>query len=108
MAMTKRNRESAVTVSRATRHRQKLAAAGAKRVEVTVPGDDTGLVRELAATLRAGGVRARKLRASLRSAVRGRKAASGRDLVAFFRASPLVGEELEFGRDRSTGRETEL
>lgn len=106
--MTERSRGSAVPASRVARHRRKLAMAGAKRVEVTVPVEDTGLVREFAAALRAGGERARSVRQSLRSLITARKAATGRDLVAFFRASPLVGEVLEFERDRSTGRAIEL
>ncbi len=106
--MTERSRGSAVPASRVARHRRKLAMAGAKRVEVTVPVKDTALVRGLAATLRAGGERARRVRESLRSLVVARKAVSGRELVAFFRASPLVGEELEFERDRSTGRAIEF
>jgi hypothetical protein len=35
-------------------------------------------------------------------------AQTGEELLAFFRASPLVGEELEFDRDRSPGRPVEL
>jgi prevent-host-death family protein len=31
-----------------------------------------------------------------------------KSLVQFFRASPLVGLELNFGRDRDTGRDIEL
>ncbi len=105
--MTERSREAAMPPSRLKRNRERLAMAGAKRVEVTVPVKDTALVRGLAATLRAGGERARRVRESLRSLVVARKATSGRELVAFFRASPLVGEELEFERDRSTGRAIE-
>ena len=30
------------------------------------------------------------------------------ELVAFLRASPLVGEDLVFERDRSVGREADL
>ena len=36
------------------------------------------------------------------------KAQTGRDLVAFFRASPLVGVELQIERDRPAGREVDL
>ena len=106
--MTERNRRSAVTESRLTRYRRKLAMAGAKRVEVTVPAEDAALVRALAARLRNGGSRARKIRQSLRPLLGALRAPSGRDLVAFFRASPLVGEELGFERDKSTGREIDL
>jgi hypothetical protein len=40
--------------------------------------------------------------------VRPEHATSGSDLVAFFRASPLVGVELEVERDKSSGREIDL
>ena len=33
---------------------------------------------------------------------------TGAELVAFFRASPLVGEELMIERDQSTGRCVDL
>jgi len=32
----------------------------------------------------------------------------GKDLVQFFRESPLVGLEMDFERDRDAGRDTEL
>ncbi len=36
------------------------------------------------------------------------KAKTGSELVAFSRNSPLVGADLEFERDRSTGRSIDL
>jgi uncharacterized protein with GYD domain len=48
--------------ARVARHRRKLRASGAKRIEVTVPAGDADLVKELAALLRAGGETARQLR----------------------------------------------
>lgn len=42
------------------------------------------------------------------SLVRQKKATTGKELVAFFRASPLVGLDIKFERDKSAGRETEL
>lgn len=106
--MAQHNQSHADCSSRVKRHRQKLASAGAKRIEVTVPAKDTALIRGLAATLRAGGAQARMVRESLHPLVKTPKASTGRDLVAFFRAAPLVGENLEFTRDRSTGREVDL
>ena len=93
---------------RVARHRRKLQGSGAKRVEVTVPAQDAGLVRELASVLRAGGEQANKVRDSLRPLIPTKQVASGRDLVEFFRASPLVGEDLVFERDRSPGRDIDL
>jgi len=34
--------------------------------------------------------------------------ASGKELVEFFRVSPLTGEDIIFERDRSSGRPVEL
>ena len=77
-----------------------------KRIEVTVPAQDAPLIRGLAAVLRAGGDEARHVRKNLRPLARA--AATGIELVAFFRASPLVGEDLAFERDRSHGRPIEI
>ena len=35
-------------------------------------------------------------------------ACTGKALVAFFRRSPFVGEEIDFVRDESTGRSVDL
>lgn len=85
-------------------HRRKVAASGVARVEVTVPASDASLVRDLAAMLRAGGEGALRVRESVRPLIRPRAAVSGEELIAFFRASRLVGETLVFERDRSEGR----
>jgi hypothetical protein len=82
-----------------------MAANGVARVEVTVPATDASLVRDLAALLRAGGEGALRLRESVRPLIRPRVAVTGEELIAFFRASPLVGEPLVFERDRSEGRQ---
>ena len=96
------------TAPRVARHRRKLTAAGGRRLEVVVPAADADLVREAAAVLRAGGENARRLRRSLRAQVHPRAAATGDELLAFFRASPLVGEDLTIERDRSPGRPVDL
>ena len=93
---------------RAARHRRKLRAGGAKRIEVTVPAGDADLVKGLAALLRAGGETARPVHERVQPLFQPKAAASGKELVAFFRSSPLVGEELEFERDRSSGRPVDL
>lgn len=89
---------------RVERHRRKLAASGARRLEVVVPAADADLVREAAAVLRAGGEAAKRLRQSLQARTHPRAAATGSELVAFFRASPLICEDLAIERDRSSGR----
>jgi hypothetical protein len=93
---------------RVVRHRRRAKTTGAKRLEITLPAEDVPLVRALAAALRAGGARAEEARQSLASLLAGGQAATGEDLVAFFRASPLVGAEPEVERDRSPGRSADL
>jgi isopropylmalate/homocitrate/citramalate synthase len=92
---------------RVGRYRRKLAQAGVRRVEVTVPARDSTLIRDVAQTLRAGGSAAARLREALRATV-APAATTGADLVAFFRASPFVGAEVEIERDKSTGRPIEF
>lgn len=106
--MAPQNQGPTRAAGRVTRHRRKLARSGVKRIEVTIPAQDTTLVRDLAAALRSGGEEARKIRARLRSVAGRKQAKTGKELVAFFRASPLVGLDLEFERDKSTGRPVEL
>ncbi len=106
--MAQRTRKPAGTTRRVARHRKKLTKSGAKRVEVTIPARDADLVRAVAALLRAGGDQARRVRKTLGPLTRTGIARSGRDLVAFFRNSPLVGTELEFERDKSPGRAIDL
>ncbi len=91
---------------RVARHRIRRSASGLRRVEVTVPAADAALVRTVAATLRRGGDEARELRDALAPVAA--SARTGQELVAFLRASPLVGEDLVFDRDRSVGREADL
>lgn len=94
--------------ARVDRHRVKLAAEGSKRVEVTVPARDARLVKAIAGALRSGGEDARRIRESLQPMFAAPKAKTGPELVAFFRASPLAGADLQVERDRSTGRDADL
>ena len=86
----------------------RLIATGVRRMEVAVPAGDAPLLRRVAALLRAGGQRAEQLREQLAPAVGAVPARSGEELVAFFRASPLVGEDIRVERDRSPGRAVDL
>ena len=106
--MTAESKRTDDAPSRVTRHRRKQSAAGAQRVEVTVPRNDAGLVRALADILRAGGAAAEQLRERLRPLVADDRARTGGDLVAFFRNSPLAGEDLALERDRVPGRPVDL
>lgn len=94
--------------SRIARHRKRVATSGAKRVEVTVPARDAPLVKAIAGTLRSGGEEAKRIRELLQPMLSVPRAKSGQELVAFFRASPLVGAELQIERDRSAGRCADL
>lgn len=94
--------------TRVARHRAKTAARGSQRVEVTVATDDAGLIKAVAGTLREGGKKAKRIREALASLTSIEPARSGADLVAFFRASPLIGQDLTIERDRSTGRWADL
>ena len=93
---------------RVARHRARTIAQGSRRVEVTVPEDDAGLVKSLASVLRAGGDDATQVRDALSCIAAVKPVRTGAELVAFFRNSPLVGEELMFERDRSEGRSIEF
>lgn len=105
--MTRKSKRPKGLAERVGRYRRKLAQTGVKRIEVTVPAQDSTLIKGLAQSLRAGGAAAARLRTALRATI-APAANSGADLVTFFRASPLVGAELEVERDKSTGRDIEL
>ncbi len=92
------------TKQRIVRHRAKLAAQGARRVEVTVPAQDVGIVKAVAGALRTGGDEARRVRDALAPLTTIEPARTGAELLAFLRTSPLVGEDLTIERDRTPGR----
>lgn len=91
-----------------SRHRKRIATHGAKRVEVTVPSRDAPLVKAIAGALRSDGDEADLIRQSLQPMLNTRRAKTGAELVAFFRASPLTDAELPIERDSSTGRSANL
>ena len=90
------------------RYRERQLRSGMRRVEVTVPAKDVALIRRLAGELRSGGEAADRLRAEKGAATAFTPARTGEELIAFFRSSPLVGEDVSFERDRSPGRPIEL
>ena len=87
---------------------RRLEKAGARRVEVSVPAADAGLVRAIARTLLEDGEGAQALRSQFVPLVDVSPARTGTELLAFFRSSPLVGAGLEFERDRFADRPIEL
>ena len=106
--MPRIKRRSNTVATRVAGHRRHLVESGLRRIEVTVPAADARLVRDLAAVLRASGDAARELRRSVAPLLPRRPARSGAELVAFFRASPLVGLDLDFERDKSRGRSIDI
>jgi hypothetical protein len=103
-----RVRQTTGKTSRVARHRRKVAASGARRVEVTVPSRDAPLVKAIAGALRSGGDDAERIRESFQPLVSVSRARTGKELIAFLRSSPLVETELQIERDRSTGRHADL
>lgn len=99
--------EAALNIS-LKRYRMKVAAIGSRRIEVRVPNRDAALVKSIAESLRSGGKRADLIRDSLKPIVATTKARSGAELVAFFRASPLVQDQLDITRNSSSGRSVDL
>ena len=90
-------------------HRSRQAAGGAQRVEVTVPTEHVKLIRALAKLLRSTDASNDEVLALQEIVGPGqRPARTGEELLAFFRASPLVGEELDFHREDSAGRSVDL
>ena len=94
--------------SRTARYRDRQARSGLRRVEIAVPAEDVALIRRLAGELRAGGETAERLRGTACGPSAFKPAQTGDELLAFFRNSPLVGEDVSFERDRSPGRSIAL
>ena len=90
------------------RHRVRAAAEGLRRVEVAVPANDAGLVKAVASALRAGGDDAERVREAFALMTAMEPARTGAEILAFLRASPLVGVDLTTERDRTTGRAIDL
>ena len=94
--------------SQVIRHRVRAVAQGLRRVDVTVPGNDAGLVKAVAAALRAGGDEASRVREALAFTAAFEPVRTGAELLDFLRASPLVGEDLTIERGQTTGRVADL
>lgn len=85
-------------------HRGPLATTDIRHVTLAVPVNDAPMLRRIAAVLRAGGQQAEQLRAQMAPGAAVVPAQDGEALLAFFRASPLVGEDLRIERHRAPGR----
>jgi hypothetical protein len=89
---------------RTAAYRHRLDSQGVKRVEVRIPARDVPLVHSIAGVLRSGGDEAATLREQMQLATGDDAAATGKDLVAFFRNSPLASVGLNPERDKSSSR----
>lgn len=94
--------------ARVSRHRKRVAASGARRVEVTVPSRDAPLVKAIAGVLRSDGKEAEHVRKLLQPVLTTPRARTGAEMLAFLRASPLTEIDLPVERDRSAGRSAKL
>ncbi len=89
---------------RVNEHRKRSRRKGVKRIEVTAHERDVELVRALTRILRNNDEVATEIRAVLEKLL----PKEPQNLVDFFRNSPLLEEDLEFERDKDTGREIDL
>ena len=85
-------------------YRSRLQRQGIKRVEIRIPSQDAPLARDIADVLRSGGRKAFLLRERIKELSHGKNVASGSDLVAFFRNSPLKDVSLDLKRAKETSR----
>lgn len=83
--------------------RNRLAAKGLVRFEVTGRDSDRELVRNVARRLAEGGPDSDRLRAAVRYNIGGESPRKGEILKALL-ASPLIGSELDLTRPREEGR----
>ena len=96
------------TFARVATHRRNLRRNGMKRVEVRVAATDAECVRQLARILRQGGADADWLRDRLAARRDPHTVTTGGELLAFFRASPLVGADVFIERDKEPARPIDL
>lgn len=104
VVVTKHNREHTVLLSAQEYHRLKRRDRQVFRTGELSDAD----IAAIAGALHSGGEEAQRLRDSLQPILSVPKAKSGRELVAFFRASPLVEAELPVERERAPGRAADL
>lgn len=88
-------------------YRSRLSTRGLARFEVLGRSSDRDLIRSLARRLAEDGPEAAQLRAIVDQAVAGEPPRTG-GILAALRGSPLVGADLDLGRERHKGREVDL
>ncbi len=105
--MAKQTQKRRGATLRAKSARRKAAPMRTSRVQVTVPTGDEVLVEIVAEMLSAGGKSAEKARDALLPLVRMQRTGTGRDIVAMFRASPMVGVDLDIPRGNTVTKRTD-
>ena len=88
-------------------YRNRLSERGMARFEVLALDGDRELIRSLARRLAEDGPEAAQIRATVSRSIAGQPSGKGGILEAL-RRSPLVGADIEFTRQRETGRKVEL
>lgn len=88
-------------------YRRRLAQRGMARFEVVGLDRDRGLIRSVARKLAGEDAGATQLRAYLQEAVVAQPVGKG-TLLDILRRSPLVGADVKFTRERSSGRPVDL
>lgn len=88
-------------------YRTRLNERGLSRFEVIGREGDRELIRALARRLAEDGAETTDLRTLVSNAVGDETARRG-GILAALRRSPLVGAELDLGREREEGRQVEL
>ena len=88
-------------------YRQRLSQQGLARFEVLGSDSDRDLIRSLAKRLARNDSEAARLRTELRRCLSDQPPARG-GILAALRASPLVGAELDFTRENTSGRDIDL
>jgi transposase len=88
-------------------HRRRLAEQGVGRFEVQGLQTDKHLIRSLARALTRNDEQARRLRDQVSRSVAGEEPSRG-GVLAALRASPLVGSDIDLGREPHPGRDVDL
>ncbi len=88
-------------------YRSRLGDRGLARFEVLGRASDRNLIRSLARRLAEDSSEAANLRVLVSETLNGKPPKKG-GILASLRRSPLVGEDIEFGRSSEEGREIDL
>jgi len=105
--MPKGFREKSAQYRAVMKNRRTMRARGLARYEVRGAEKDRDLIRALAKTLANDDDTAKKVRSAIEQALTA-QGMTGRDIVEWLRASPLVGVDWYAGRPFDPGRKIDL